>query len=231
MSVFGAISGSFAAILGFEGSKKWMQRDGFCGISVTGSGAPRARGLKKLLGFRIERELHHGSSGRKWRGEARAGGGEACYDAGMRGGRWRAIVLVGALGMVAAGRVEARSLDGFARCLRRAGATFYGTSWCPHCDAQRALFGRAARWLPYVECSIDGTQAIRPACAGIAGFPTWTFRDGSRVAGRMSLAELAAKTGCALDAPARDGPLMIEVPGGGGAPVPGSAGIEIIDVR
>src|SRR5262245_61287442 len=53
MSVFFATSGSLAAIFSFDGSKKWMQRDGVTGISRTGSGAPSARGLKNDRGFRI----------------------------------------------------------------------------------------------------------------------------------------------------------------------------------
>ena len=53
MSVFFASSGSFAAILGFDGSKKWMQRDGFTGISRTGSGAPSASGFRKSRGLRM----------------------------------------------------------------------------------------------------------------------------------------------------------------------------------
>lgn len=151
----------------------------------------------------------------------------------MRRRRWvvsgvLAFALV-VLGPPGAPRAEAAPLDGFARCLARERATFWGTVWCPHCDAQRALFGRAFRWVPYVECSVDGTQAIRPECAGVSGFPTWTFRDGSAVAGRMSLGRLAAKTGCALDAPARDGPLVIDVPGAG-VEAPAGSGVQIIEV-
>src|SRR5678815_2531833 len=56
MSVFFATSGSFAAIFSFDGSKKWMQRDGVTGISRNGSGAPSARGLKNDRGFRIGRK-------------------------------------------------------------------------------------------------------------------------------------------------------------------------------
>jgi hypothetical protein len=151
----------------------------------------------------------------------------------MRRGR-RLAVWVLALGVAGASGADvavARSLDGFAHCLGRQRATLYGTSWCPHCAAQRALFGRAMRWVPYVECSVDGTQALRPECAGITGFPTWTFRDGSQIAGRVSLERLAEKTGCALGEPARR-PLVVDVPASGGAVrAPASAGVEIIDVR
>jgi len=135
--------------------------------------------------------------------------------------------------MLAGGSVAmARNLDGFARCLRREGARFYGTVWCPHCDAQRELFGRAVRYLPYVECSIDGTQQLRAECAGISGFPTWTFRDGSEIPGRLSLEALAGKTGCDVDQPAPDGgPLVIDVPGAAVRAAPGGSGVEIIEMR
>ena len=46
MSACFASSGTFAAIFGFDGSKKWIIRDGLTGISRTGSGAPMARGFR-----------------------------------------------------------------------------------------------------------------------------------------------------------------------------------------
>jgi len=48
-----AMSGILAAIFALLGSKKWIMREGLNGISVTGSGAPTARGLKKSRGFLI----------------------------------------------------------------------------------------------------------------------------------------------------------------------------------
>jgi hypothetical protein len=38
------MSGTFAAIFGFDGSKKWIIRDGRKGISRAGCGAPMASG-------------------------------------------------------------------------------------------------------------------------------------------------------------------------------------------
>lgn len=140
------------------------------------------------------------------------------------------LALVWTLGLIA-GVAEARNLDGFARCLARNGATFYGTVWCPHCDAQRDLFGRSFRWLSYVECSIDGTQAIAPECAGLSGFPTWTFADGSQVGGRLSLEQLARRSGCSLDDSGREGPLVLDVPDAGATRVATDSGIEIIEIR
>ena len=48
---FGARSGVFSTIFGFEKSMKWIIRDGLNGISRTGSGASIARGLKKFSGI------------------------------------------------------------------------------------------------------------------------------------------------------------------------------------
>jgi hypothetical protein len=52
MSACLAISGTRAAIFSFEGSKKWIIREGFTGISSGGCGAPIARGCPNWRGFR-----------------------------------------------------------------------------------------------------------------------------------------------------------------------------------
>jgi hypothetical protein len=105
-----------------------------------------------------------------------------------------------ALVVVTASTSSAVTLSGFGRCLKSKGATFYGTSWCPHCRAQRETLGDAMTYVRYVECSVDGTRETTSECrkAKIDGYPTWTFADGSQESGAQSLAELAAKTGCTL---------------------------------
>src|SRR3954464_4719084 len=55
MSTVGAMSGTFATIFSLEKSRKWIIREGLTGISRTGSGASRARGLKKSRGLRMRR--------------------------------------------------------------------------------------------------------------------------------------------------------------------------------
>ena len=97
--------------------------------------------------------------------------------------------------------VGAVTMQGFGRCLKSKGATFYGTSWCPHCRAQRDTLGDAMDYVKYVECSVDGERGESTAqcrAAKVDSYPTWTFADGSREGGQQSLAELAAKTGCQL---------------------------------
>lgn len=91
-------------------------------------------------------------------------------------------------------------LDGFAQCLKEKGVIFYGAFWCPHCQAQKKLFGSSAKLLPYVECSYPNGNGQLPVCndKNIKSYPTWVFADGERKEGEVSLADLSSKTGCAL---------------------------------
>jgi glutaredoxin len=91
--------------------------------------------------------------------------------------------------------------DGFAQCLAEKGAVMYGTYWCPYCQKQKELFGRAFTRAKYVECAMPGNpRAAAPACrdAGVTSYPTWIYADGSRTTGVQELAALAEKTGCVL---------------------------------
>ena len=91
-------------------------------------------------------------------------------------------------------------LDAFATCIKDSGALFYGAFWCPHCAAQKALFGSSAKYLPYVECSNPDGNSQNQICnaAGITGYPTWKFASGATTTGEQTLADLAAKTNCPL---------------------------------
>ena len=148
--------------------------------------------------------------------------------------RIRGLVTLALVTVLALGGPARAALDDFARCLTQAGARFYGTSWCPHCVAQRRMFGPAVRYVPYVECSVNGTSETTSECtqAGITGYPTWTFRDGSRETGEVSLERLAVKTGCRYER--RAAPPIYDLPGAHGAGVrklPGAEGVQIIDVE
>jgi hypothetical protein len=69
--------------------------------------------------------------------------------------------------------------DGFAQALKTDGAQFYGAFWCPHCQAEKALFGSAVKYLPYVECSnSDRTQTKVCTDAKVESYPTWKFKNG-----------------------------------------------------
>src|SRR5437868_5973494 len=70
-------------------------------------------------------------------------------------------------------------LSGFAMCLKDKGTIFYGAYWCPHCAATKKMFGSAAHYLPYHECSTADGQGQNQECnaAGVTGYPTWVFPD------------------------------------------------------
>lgn len=116
------------------------------------------------------------------------------------------VVIVGGLILVksysdktASDPARATAYDSFAQCLTDAGAKFYGAYWCPHCQNQKRMFENSKN-LPYIECSTPNGQAQTQICidAGITGYPTWEFADGSRLDGEQELATLAEKTSCAL---------------------------------
>lgn len=90
----------------------------------------------------------------------------------------------------APGRAVASDLVDFARCLRRAGATFYTAAWCPHCRRQTRMFGKGFAYLNVVDCTAG--------CEGIRSLPTWRFADGSRFSGIASFEFLAARTRCRM---------------------------------
>jgi thiol-disulfide isomerase/thioredoxin len=91
--------------------------------------------------------------------------------------------------------------DALAHCISESSTTFYGAFWCPHCAAQKTKFGTGAQYLPYVECSLPNHSEDQTcADAKIVNYPTWQFKDGSRLVGVQSPATLAKKTGCAMPA-------------------------------
>jgi thiol-disulfide isomerase/thioredoxin len=123
------------------------------------------------------------------------------------------IIILLVLGTVAAVLLQSKSTpagpgkyDAFATCLKDKGVLFYGAFWCPHCQAQKALFGSSAHLLPYVECSTPDANGQTQACIdkGIKSYPTWELADGTIIpddstnGSGVKLETLAAKTGCVL---------------------------------
>ena len=102
-----------------------------------------------------------------------------------------AIVLVGC---------SSKNYDDFASCLDSNGVKFYGAFWCPHCQNQKALFGNSANLLPYIECATPDGKGQLQACIDqkIKNYPTWEFKDKSRLSGELSMQTLAQKSGCKL---------------------------------
>ena len=90
--------------------------------------------------------------------------------------------------------------DDFAKCLTEKGTKMYGAYWCPHCQAQKKLFGSSWKNVDYVECATPGTNEQKTVCnqAGIKVYPTWVFPDGKSLSGELSLEQLSSFTSCQL---------------------------------
>lgn len=88
--------------------------------------------------------------------------------------------------------------DAFAQCLTDQGVKMFGAWWCPHCQKQKVLFGKSFDKVNYIECSSPGSQEMNQTCkdAKIEGYPTWEFKDGSRVSGEQTLEDLGKKAEC-----------------------------------
>jgi hypothetical protein len=109
--------------------------------------------------------------------------------------RWVASVLGLAL---VAGPAAASELIDFARCITKEGATYYTADWCPHCARQNKMFGPGLGYLNSVDCT--------NGCADVHSYPTWTFRDGSRISGVASFDNLSRRTGCQYGATREEEP-------------------------
>lgn len=125
------------------------------------------------------------------------------------------VFLVAPPATMSESSVPAGMYTTFAQCLKDSGTTFYGAYWCPHCNAQKKLFGDAVPLLPYVECSTADGKGQLAVCkdAGVTSYPTWEFPDKSRQSGEVPLATLAAKSGCVLPASANDTNISVDVEG------------------
>ncbi len=83
-----------------------------------------------------------------------------------------------------------------AKDLSAKGAVLYGADWCPHCKAQKKLFGDAAQYINYVECDPTGPNANPDECRGkgIEQYPTWIY-NGQKTTGTKTLSQLAQMVG------------------------------------
>lgn len=110
------------------------------------------------------------------------------------------LIAVGLVGWLIIAPAKPGKLDTFATCLKDQGVKFYGAFWCPHCQAQKALFGSSVKLLPYIECSTPDGNSQNQVCnnAKIESYPTWEFPDKTRLTGEQTLADLSAKSSCPL---------------------------------
>ncbi len=122
-----------------------------------------------------------------------------------------AVIIVLALGYWYYDKSQPGELDTFAQCLTEKGVKFYGAFWCPHCQAQKAIFGNSKDKLPYIECSTPDSKGQTQICEdkGIKSYPTWSSMVASTTAsttdevfspGEKTLDELVEKSGCELPA-------------------------------
>lgn len=109
------------------------------------------------------------------------------------------VLFVGLIGAFIYVDSQPGQYDDFAQCLSDEGAKMYGAFWCPHCNTQKANFGKSFNKATYIECSTpDRQQTTECAIAGIQSYPTWEFADGSRANGVLSFNQLSEVTGCEL---------------------------------
>lgn len=85
---------------------------------------------------------------------------------------------------------------GLAKYLNKNGAKMYGSYKCPHCNAQKALFGDASKYVDYVECDPTGPDPRPNLCfsRGIMNYPTWEI-NGKYYEGAKTLSELSQLSG------------------------------------
>jgi len=130
---------------------------------------------------------------------------EELQSENSEGKRKRMLIYVGILILFAAAYLAGRyykdhKYDSFAKCIAGKQAKMYGLYWCPHCVDQKAMFGSAFKYVPYVECAIRGSKELAPECkvAGVKLFPSWQFGMDPPKEGVLSLDALSEKTGCSL---------------------------------
>ncbi|MAG20357.1 hypothetical protein CL618_02905 [archaeon] len=90
--------------------------------------------------------------------------------------------------------------DNFAKCLTDNKAKLYGAYWCSHCIDQKNTFGKSFKYITYIECSLPNNAGQNARCKeeNIQSYPTWEFKDKSRITGELSFEELSKKTNCKL---------------------------------
>ena len=110
------------------------------------------------------------------------------------------VIVIGLIAFSANSKSTPSQYDTFAQCLTDNGVKMYGAWWCSHCQNQKELFGSGFEKIDYVECSSPGSQSMNQTCkdAGIEGYPTWEFADGSRSSGEQTFSFLSTKSGCEL---------------------------------
>ncbi len=107
-----------------------------------------------------------------------------------------AIVLIsGVFFLVSRPPQGVKNYDLFAKCLAEKKLTMYGADWCPHCQAEKKLFGNSFKYVPYVECPNNPQLCLEK---GVNGYPTWIDAAGNKYEGEQGLNKLAEISECKL---------------------------------
>ncbi len=106
------------------------------------------------------------------------------------------VVIVIGMGVFMDKAAGPGKYDDFAKALKSGGAEFFGAFWCPHCQAQKAEFGTAKKYLPYIECS-NPNQSQTQICKdnNIESYPTWRFANGIMITSSGEPTVCAVKPG------------------------------------
>lgn len=107
------------------------------------------------------------------------------------------LVIVGFIAYAAQpkSKYSSETLVALAQALATKQVTMYGAAWCSHCKAQKALFGDAFKYVPYVECPDNQKLCLDK---GVKGYPTWITADGTKYEGEQTLDRLAGIAGFTL---------------------------------
>jgi thiol-disulfide isomerase/thioredoxin len=87
------------------------------------------------------------------------------------------ILLLSAITLLLTSCGDTTQYSNLTACLQKNQVVMFGASWCPHCAAQKQLFGKSVKELPYFECSKGGEQVKECTDRAIASYPTWQFPE------------------------------------------------------
>jgi len=89
-------------------------------------------------------------------------------------------------------------IEGLAKALTSSGVKMYGSEFCSACKYQKQMFSSAWKFINYVNCDVSAKSGMQNAACraeNIKLYPTWEFKDGSRLEGVQKFEVLAEKIG------------------------------------
>lgn len=95
-------------------------------------------------------------------------------------------------------------LADLAKCLTQKGWKMYGAWWCPHCNEQKKMFGKAFQYINYKECYKKGSKREQTKTCkekNIHTYPTWEDPEGEYYKSTYFPEQLARMSGCPYNPP------------------------------